>query len=212
VEHLLPGFVEDVRAAGAHAGVAEVEGAGMDLLRRWGEPSRAYHDVRHLAEVLQRLGELAADGAGVGAEVRLAAWFHDAVYTGSPGSDERASADLAGAELRALGVPASAAQRVHDLVLVTATHEAPPGDDGAGALCDADLAVLAAPPDRYEAYVRGVRAEYASVADSAFAAGRAAVLRRLLQRPHLFATDAGRARFESVARANVTAELARLAP
>lgn len=206
MEHLLPSFISAAARGGATAPVAELEGAGMDLLRRWSEPHRGYHDVEHLAEVLQRLEDL---GCG-DPLVRLAAWFHDAVYDGVPGQDERASARLAREELAALGTPPEAVTRVADLVLVTATHAPPAGDGGAAALCDADLAVLAADPPRYRRYVAGVRAEYAQVDDEDFAAGRAAVLARLLDRPALFSTDAGRRRWESRARQNVAAELTRL--
>ena len=200
---LLGSFVRAAVAARATAPAADVEAAGIDVLRRWGEPRRGYHDVEHLAEVLERLGELGCHDPGV----VLAAWFHDAVYDGRPGSDEQASADLARRELAALGVPAPFAGRVAELVLVTSTHDPPPGDPGAAALCDADLAVLAADDDRYARYVAGVRHEYAHVDGDAFAAGRTAVLRRLLDRPALFTTDVGAQRWEPRARANLRREL-----
>jgi predicted metal-dependent HD superfamily phosphohydrolase len=184
----------------------------MDLLRRWSEPHRGYHDVRHLTEVLQRLELLAEHGVGEAADpaVRLAAWFHDAVYAGRPAEDETASAELAHAELLALGVPDGAADRTRDLVLLTASHVAPPDDEGAAALCDADLAVLAAPPSRYAEYVAGVRREYAHLDDATFTVGRAALLHGLLERPRLFGTQVGLARWEDPARANMRAELRRL--
>ncbi|MFP5336561.1 MAG: metal-dependent phosphohydrolase [Actinomycetes bacterium] len=207
MEHLLPRFVEAARTAGATASAVELEGAGMDLLRRWAEPHRGYHDVLHLAEVLDRLDDLSRDGEPVPVEAVLAAWFHDAVYTGAPGDDERASAELATSELRALGVPERVCDAVEALVLVTAGHRPAAGDPAAGALCDADLAVLASATERYEAYVAGVRREHAHVADDAFAAGRAAVLRDLLARPTLFTTAAGRRRWEAPARTNLATEL-----
>ena len=75
----------------------------------------------------------------------------------------------------------------------------PDDDDVAGqVLCDADLAILAADPDRYAAYTAGVRREHAAVPDADFAAGRAAVLREtyLLAKPTLFHTDCARRRWE----------------
>ena len=53
---------------------------------------RGYHDTRHLAEVLDRVEELR--GAGETFEhdaVALAAWFHDGVYDGQPGAEERSA-------------------------------------------------------------------------------------------------------------------------
>jgi predicted metal-dependent HD superfamily phosphohydrolase len=73
-------------------------------------------------------------------------------------------------------------------------------------LCDADLAVLAAPPDAYAAYASAVRAEYGHLPDEAFTAGRIAVLESLLALPALYRLPATAA-WEPRARANLTAEL-----
>ena len=94
---------------------------------------------------------------------------------------------------------------------LTETHR-PEADDAAGcALSDADLAILAAPPARYAAYVAAVRAEYAHLDDTTFRAGRRAVLAGLAAKPELFHTPVARARWEEAARANLTRELAELA-
>ena len=74
-------------------------------------------------------------------------------------------------------------------------------------LYDADLAILAAAPDRYAEYAADVRREYAAAPDADFAAGRSQVLRSLLDRPSVYATEYGRDRWERLARANVEAEL-----
>ena len=72
----LSAWLELARRVGARDDVA---GAGAALLGRWAEPQRAYHDLAHLAEVLERVDLLAAEADQPDA-VRLAAWFHDAVY------------------------------------------------------------------------------------------------------------------------------------
>jgi predicted metal-dependent HD superfamily phosphohydrolase len=74
-------------------------------------------------------------------------------------------------------------------------------------LCDADLAILAAEPDRYAQYAAGVRREYAHVSDADFAAGRTAVLRRLLARASLYRTPSASTRWEARARHNMETEL-----
>ena len=103
-------------------------------------------------------------------------------------------------------LPAPMVARVAALVRMTETHR--PVDDDGRALCDADLAILAAPPERYAEYVAGVRHEYFRFDDVTFAAGRAAVLRDLLGRDRLYATATGRRLWERRARANLTEELA----
>ena len=173
------------------------------LLAAYAHPSRRYHDTRHLTEVLDRLDELPDRFERLA--VTLAAWFHDGVYDGEPGAEER-SAQWA---LDALDErdPALAAE-VARLVRLTETHR-PADDDANGcALSDADLAILAAPPERYAEYVAAVREEYAHVPDDAFRAGRNAILADLLAKPRLFHTAYAREHWEAAARANLGAELA----
>jgi predicted metal-dependent HD superfamily phosphohydrolase len=95
-------------------------------------------------------------------------------------------------------------------VRLTASHR-PDDDDHAGQLlCDADLGILAADPARYASYTAGVRREHAHVPDADFAAGRAAILRDLLEKPTLFHTATARSRWEQRARANLTREIEQL--
>jgi predicted metal-dependent HD superfamily phosphohydrolase len=142
--------------------------------------------------------------------VLLAAWFHDSVYDAQPDAEKRSAAWAAEA------LPGLVDQAVLDevvrLVLMT-EHHLPDDDDANGcALSDADLAILAAPAERYAEYAASVREEYAPVPDDAFAAGRATILRDLLAKPHLFHTAYARSAWEDAARANVERELAALHP
>ncbi len=200
--HLADAWLHTARAAGARGDVA---GAGARLIGAYADPARHYHDLTHLDEVLRHVDDL-ADAAHDPISVRLAAWFHDAVYDGTAEA-ERRSAELAEGELAALRVDESVRREVARLVLLTATHE-PAADDANGAvLCDADLAVLASDPARYASYAAGVRQEYAHVPDRDFVAGRTAVLRRLLDRPELYRTDYARANWDERARRNIETEL-----
>ncbi|MEU7892307.1 metal-dependent phosphohydrolase [Nonomuraea sp. NPDC049152] len=200
------------RAAGA---------VGAELVARWAEPHRRYHTLDHLRAVLgaiDRLAPLAADPDAV----RLAAWFHDAVYDGKAGSDEERSAQLAQSRLPRCGVRGERVAEVTRLVRLTATHDpdytaGEPGPDGSAAsgrdangavLCDADLAVLGG--DDYAGYAGAVRQEYAHIPDELFRLGRAQVLRRLLAAPRLYRTALAHDLWEARARANMTAELAAL--
>jgi predicted metal-dependent HD superfamily phosphohydrolase len=95
-------------------------------------------------------------------------------------------------------------------VRLTETHRPAEDDRNGCALSDADLAILAASPERYAEYVADVRREYAHVADDDFRAGRTAVLTDLLAKPRLFHTAHARETWETVARVNIEAELSRL--
>ena len=177
------------------------------LLAAYADPSRGYHDTTHLAEVLGRIDELAEAGVAFDhLPVRLAAWFHDAVYDGERDAEER-SATWAEHALPGL-VGDDVVAEVARLVRLTETHRPSEDDPDGCVLSDADLGVLAAPPERYASYVAAVRAEYAHLDDATFAAGRRAVLEGLLSKPRLFHTAYAHDRWEDDARANVAAELA----
>ncbi|MDX2544966.1 hypothetical protein ACOT81_26090 [Streptomyces sp. WI04-05B] len=197
-----------------------------NLLARYQEPRRRYHTVTHLTAVLDHIDvlERELEQAGPPAPapditpdptldlplVRLAAWFHDAVYAPDRSENEERSARLAERALTEAGVSPAGTAEVARLVRLTLTHDPAPDDRNGQVLCDADLAILAAAPDTYAAYTAAVREEYAFVPDDAFRAGRAAVLRQLLDLPQLFRTPYGTEHWEEPARANIAAELRRL--
>jgi predicted metal-dependent HD superfamily phosphohydrolase len=175
------------------------------LVAAWSEPHRRYHDLGHLAAVLGLVGELGGAAADPDA-VRLAAWYHDAVYDPERIDNEQVSAERARAGLRGL-VSDERIDEVARLVLLTAGHDPAPDDANGAVLSDADLAVLAGPPDAYAAYASAVRAEYEHLSDAEFTAGRIAVLERLLALPVLYRLPAVTDEWTPRARANLTAEL-----
>lgn len=193
---------------GRHTTAPEIGAAGAALLNRWSEPHRRYHDRGHLEGVLLAADEL-AEYADDPDAVRLAAWFHDAVYAGAP-DDEENSALLAESELAALGVDAALVAEVARLVRMTAEHNPAETDRNGQVLSDADLAVLALEPQEYRNNTAKVRAEYGHVSDADFRAGRARIIRSLLAEPSLYRTPDGRRLWEAAARRNLESELATL--
>lgn len=193
----------------AIAGHSRAASAALaSLLGRYREPQRHYHGLAHVLRVLRAIDELVgAVPVADATAIRLAAWYHDAVYDPTSPENEVASARLARQSLAPLGVDADRIARVQRLVLATAGHD--PADADEAVLVDADLAVLGADPATYTAYALGVRREYAHVDDEAWRAGRASVLRSFLERPAIFTTAPMRDR-EALARANLAAELAGL--
>lgn len=179
------------------------------LLAAYADPARGYHDTRHLGEVLTRVEEIAASGLAFDpAPVVLAAWFHDGVYDGERDAEER-SAAWAQDALADIAEPGLAAE-VARLVRLTETHR-PDADDLNGCvLSDADLAILAAGPQRYSEYVAAVRVEHPHLTDEVFRHGRSEVLRNLAAKPHLFDTTHAREHWEAAARSNMARELEEL--
>lgn len=180
------------------------------VLGRHREPHRRYHGVRHVTWVVRHVKALArAEPVDDLDAVIAAAFFHDAVYDPRAADNEAASADLAARVLVDLGWPPARSARVGELIRATTGHDAA-GEPDRAVLVDADLAVLGSDPAAYQAYVTGVRAEYGHVGDPEWRTGRAAVLRRFLARPGIYATATARDRWERRARANLVAELAAL--
>jgi len=178
------------------------------LVGRWSEPHRRYHGIGHLTAVLLFVNEY-ADHAEDPDAVRLAAWYHDAIYDPLAVDNEERSAELAESELAALGISSDRIAEVARLVRMTAGHEPAARDRNGELLNDADLLVLASPPEAYVVYLNAIRAEYAHVSDADFRAGRAAVLDALLAAPKLYRL-AALAPLEAAARRNMTAELSLL--
>lgn len=180
------------------------------LEQQYGEPHRRYHGLAHATAVARDAEQLARDlPLPERAVVAVAAWAHDVVYDAVPGEDERRSAAWLRHWLTRAGVAEPHVARAEGLVLATAGHRAPEDDEAATALLDADLAILGATPAEYVAYAIAVREEYAKYDDTAWAAGRAAVLENLLAHAPLYRSEAARSRWEAAARGNLTAELTR---
>lgn len=190
---------------------------GEALIARWNEPHRRYHDEQHLEDVLLALDHLSTRGERVFPATLLAAWFHDAVYTGATSSagpavsDEQASARLAAGLLSEFNLETTLVGQVSDFIVATTPTEMilDPVLPLAH-LFDADLAIFASPQSRYEQYAQSVRTEYAQVPGDDFAAGRARILSRYLEQPTIYRTGAAQQLWEQRARVNVTGEIERL--
>jgi predicted metal-dependent HD superfamily phosphohydrolase len=179
---------------------------GERLLAAYGRASRRYHDVEHLRSVLAEIDRLSAYAHDADV-VRVAAWFHDAVYEVDRPDNEVVSAGLAETVLDRLDVAEEVVADVGRLVRLTATHDPRPDDRDGHVLCDADLAVLAGAAEDYLSYATAIRLEHAHVADADFRAGRSAALQDLLDRPRIFHTPAGYAAWEQDARRNLRQEI-----
>lgn len=211
---------------GAIGARGDAEGVYADLDRRYRGPGRFYHTWEHVADCLAELdGEPGLCDRPPAVE--LALWFHDAVYDPRASDNEARSAALLREAAERLGIGDDLSDEAAVLVLATAhgagpgkAHGAGPGnapdaqsvsDRDTAVMRDVDLAILGAPPVRFEAYEAAVRREYGFLADPEWRAGRSRVLRGFLDRPRLYLTDAFRDRLEGRARRNLAASLGRLA-
>ena len=129
----------------------------------------------------------------------LALWLHDVIWEPMRDDCEQRSVEWAMNHLPAL--PA--------LILETRHLKASSVTADAAVVRDADLSILAAGDDAYDAYEHAIRAEYAMLPTAQFRAGRSTILADFASRRPLFFTPLMQAR-EPRARANLARSLARL--
>jgi predicted metal-dependent HD superfamily phosphohydrolase len=208
----------EIRRAWRHIAGHQCDGYIDDVLIRYQEPHRHYHTVTHVMFVVRHLHDIArASSVAPTPEVVAAALYHDAIYDTTAVDNEASSARLASLDLAEIGWAPDRCEHVVELIMATAhltgevasTERAPmdPPDDRA-MLLDADLAILGADPAAYQAYVNGVRTEYAHVDDNQWRTGRTAVLSAFLGRDRLFRSEFMHSTLDHRARANINAELA----
>ena len=134
--------------------------------------------------------------------VKLAIWYHNAVYDPTAADNEMRSAALAESILMGAGCHLEWASRVASLIL-WARHDWPADDLEAQLVQDIDLSILGQPAPRYEAYEQRIRQEYCRVPEPEFARKRATLLERFLARPRLYHTTSFYEKYQAHARSNL---------
>lgn len=179
-----------------------------ELLRRYREPHRAYHNCQHLQECLQVRRRINA-ACQAPAEVDLALWFHDAIYDPLRSDNELRSAQWLDEVARDSGLGDEIRRRLYGLIMVT-RHDGAPASADEAVLVDTDLAILGASAARFEEYDRQVRREYRYVPLFVFRRKRRQVLEGFLARGHIYTTAPYFDAFEQQARANLARAIERL--
>ena len=213
---LYSSWIRSCKALASTASDDQLRAVARGLLERWDEPQRKYHSIAHLVDVLRRVDELAQEAHNAN-EVRLAAWYHGAVFTADSvaaysnraGEDKAASAELARTELSALGLAHDSVERIAAMVASLHRHTGHGNESDVTVLIDADWASLAESPQVYQTYTAAIRDEYAEIPLADYLLTRTRILERLHSRRRIF-SSAGAAVWEAQARENLEAELARL--
>jgi predicted metal-dependent HD superfamily phosphohydrolase len=173
------------------------------LLVRLSEPGRAYHNERHVADLLTKFAavrHLAENPLAV----EKAIWYHDIVYV--PGRDDNEDRSI---EAALWSLPHDPdIEPVIALINVTRWHEATTPDGFL--MCDLDLSILGDSPAVFDRFEAEIRQEFQTVPEPEYRLKRSAVLRGFLKRPRIFRTD-GFADREGPARENIRRSLDRLA-
>jgi predicted metal-dependent HD superfamily phosphohydrolase len=190
-------------------GIASADAWFTRIAQHYAEPVRAYHNMEHIGDCLATL-DARRSLAVAPDSCELALWLHDVIYDPMAKDNEARSALVASELCAEASRTAPLAAAVAEIILGT-RHLAAPLQGDAALVADIDLSILASLPDRYGHYCRQIRAEYPSVPDEKFKAGRAAFLRGMLDRPRLFHTDHFHAACDGAARENLASELRAIA-
>ena len=176
------------------------------LILAYEEPERAYHSSDHIRHCFEVFSKLSQQGQRPW-EIRIALWFHDAIYDPKRSDNELRSADWAKETAIGFGVAPAVADRIHALVMAT-RHEAVPTDPDQQVLVDVDLSILGAEWYQFSEYERQIRWEYRWVPRPLFDRRRKAILKQFLEREWIYSTAECRALFEQRARENIARSIA----
>lgn len=190
---------------------ALAENLFADLVKRYSQPNRHYHNLTHIHAMLAKVDAHAARLADADA-MRFAVWFHDVIYKPIWKDNEEKSAAFAERTLPLLNFPADRIRRVKEWILRTKDHtlQLPSDDNDTRFLIDCDLMILGTDPAGYETYCGQIRREYGIFPDMLYQPGRLKVLRRFLEMPAIYRTPYFQSLFEKQARENLRAEILRL--
>ncbi|HEX8736173.1 MAG TPA: hypothetical protein VF721_12670, partial [Pyrinomonadaceae bacterium] len=142
--------------------------------------------------------------------VKLAIWFHDAIYEPQKNDNEIESARLAVRNLSGFGLPENKIRKVEKMILATEKHEAARLDTDGKLFLDLDLSILGAGEKTYKNYSRDIRLEYSFVPEDLYRKSRKRILENFARREFIYFTGEVRERFEAAARLNIENEIKEL--
>jgi predicted metal-dependent HD superfamily phosphohydrolase len=179
-----------------------------NLVARYTESGRYYHNLDHVLNLFETIRPLEAELQNPRC-VKLAIFYHDAIYDSTRPDNEARSADLSSLALATLGCEDTVIARVKELILCTRSHMPLPDDSDCAIFLDCDLSILASNPETYAQYALGIRNEFSWVSPEVYPQRRVEVLERFLTRPQLFYSSLQNS-FDAPARQNLAAEIAEL--
>jgi predicted metal-dependent HD superfamily phosphohydrolase len=200
-EHLREKFSREV-------GVGDVDPDAViqelsEVIRRYNENHRHYHNLTHVTRLLELYDELDQNDP----DLILAIFYHDVVYKPGSSKNEEKSAAFARKSLGRLGVDPSRINLICEMITATADHLNPPADPLTRIFLDLDMSILGSPREEYKAYAEGVRKEHPRIPEIVFRKNRRKFLEKILAAQSIYCTDLFREKYEAAARANIDWEI-----
>ncbi|MBU1975360.1 MAG: N-methyl-D-aspartate receptor NMDAR2C subunit [Nanoarchaeota archaeon] len=191
-----------------------------ELIQRYSEPHRHYHNLQHIDECLVEYARIKDELLDIDERLKMAIWFHDAVYDTRAHDNEEQSARLARSLLLRLGIAKQEPEHLDNLsldyitevekcILATRHTERPIGFSQEY-IVDIDLSILGKPEKRFDEYDAAIRQEYLWVPDEQYREGRSRIFHSFLERSRIFYTDHFADKYEIKARENLERAIERL--
>lgn len=171
-----------------------------NLVTRYSEKHRHYHNRKHLVFCLQLL-DTAASFVEDESALEMAIWFHDAVFEPMAKDNEERSAAL----FKIVGKNHFAPSFIDTVsnIIVATKHINDPKHNNEAYMLDIDLASIGLPWPHFRQDCDDLRAESSGIPDTNFYSGKLKFFDALVKRPRMYYTDYFFTRYEDKARENI---------
>lgn len=176
------------------------ESVYQELMLRYNEPDRSYHNLSHLIHCLYQF-DLVSHLIPHPDAVEMALWFHDLVYIAGEADNEQKSAELF-RQVASNCCSNDFKNKVADLILIT-SHIDTPKDDDECFIVDIDLSSMGLNWNVFLLDSDNLRKERSDVSDSEYCRRHNGFLKFLLERRRIFHTDFFYTRYEQSALQNI---------
>ncbi len=190
IEYLLPGSKSD--------------GLFQDIVFRYNEKSRSYHNLNHITQMLEKIDDLKLNAEDETILV-IATFMHDVIYLPGKTDNEYKSAEYSAQNLQQLGVKQPIIEKISQLIIDTKDHQS--DDELSRIFLDIDMSILGAPWESYHEYYKNVKKEFNNIPGILYNIGRRKFLKKTLENNHIFYTKHFADLYEAQARENMKKEL-----
>ncbi len=172
-----------------------------NIIAVYESPNRHYHNFAHIWDCLSLL-EKYSSLAVHPEEIEMAILLHDIKYDIHRKDNEKLSAYIAKFILAGYGIDKNIIERVYNLIMAT-THDSVIEEPDAQLMADIDLARLGSDADVFDMHSDNIRKEYSEVEDEIYYPARLKILKRFIDREHIYYRQEFRDEFEEKARTNL---------
>ncbi|MEM6805837.1 MAG: hypothetical protein AAF696_30850, partial [Bacteroidota bacterium] len=171
------------------ANMSQADTAWSQLSSLYLEEGRAYHNLTHIAHMLELMDRhLLDDEQSV--ELQLAIWYHDVIYDPKSKENELKSAELCKKVLQEISsLNQERIEKVYLLIMSTQGHSPRIKGEENLLMLDLDLSILGAEKERYELYSKQIREEYYFYSEEDYRKGRCQVLGNFLDRKTIYFSE-----------------------